>query len=413
MLFLVIPVFLEHFPIANTLNTFPDGYNQLASNILAGNGYRFFPDTSETLLRTPGYPLFLALIFYFSPNSLVAAKIANLILGLLTAWIVAILTWRFTAHKVVVGCASLLFLLHPATIFAGSRGAVEPLFTFFTVVFVLAMYRAFNHQKLSDYVIAGMLLGILSLVKSTVILFPIFLLGCVVATRKWKRIINFWMPRLAIMGMVMFLVLLPWIVRNYLLVDRVIPTMTIAGTAAFDGLSFCKNYSLETSLGQSLRQASIQRAVAAKELGLPHRSKFFQFFDKTKDEVRFNNYLLNRVFEEYRNSPILFIRCSLLNMYNFWFLGGTWSSTYLNIVVQVPYLITTVIGVYFCIRQGYWKQMIPIVGFVAYFFIVHLPIIALARFSVPLIPFLAIFSGIAINELRLKYVHNQKENKVG
>ena len=113
-LFLVIPGITEYFPGIYMINSFPDDYDKLASNILAGNGYRFFPDTSETLLRTPGYPLFLTLVFYFFPNSLVAVKIVNLTLGLLTAWIVAILTWRLTAHKAAAILASFLFLIHPA-----------------------------------------------------------------------------------------------------------------------------------------------------------------------------------------------------------------------------------------------------------------------------------------------------------
>jgi len=83
VLFLAIPVFTEYFPGAYMINSFPDGYDKLAANVLAGNGYRFFPDTSETLMRTPGYPLFLILIFYFSPNSLVAVKIVNLTLPFL------------------------------------------------------------------------------------------------------------------------------------------------------------------------------------------------------------------------------------------------------------------------------------------------------------------------------------------
>jgi len=83
VLFIAIPVFTEYFPGAYMIESFPDGYDKLAANVLAGNGYRFFPDTSETLMRTPGYSLYLALIFYLSPNSLVAVKIVNLTLPFL------------------------------------------------------------------------------------------------------------------------------------------------------------------------------------------------------------------------------------------------------------------------------------------------------------------------------------------
>lgn len=410
VLFLAIPVFTEYFPGAYMINSFPDGYDKLAANVLAGNGYRFFPDTSETLMRTPGYPLFLALIFYFFPNSLVAVKIVNLTLGLLTAWIVAALAWRFTANKVAIIFASLLFLLHPATIFAQSRGGVESLFTFCTVGFVLAMCRAFEQKKLSDYVIAGVFLGLLTLVKSTGIFFPIFLLGCLVATRKRNVIVKFWMPRLVLMGSIMLVVLLPWFIRNYSLVNQFIPTMTVSGIAAFDGLYACKNYSFDTNANQLHHEASRRRNEIVERLDLrDYSSGYFPYFFNAKDEVDFNQYLLRSVFEEYRNSPGLLLQCSLLNAFNFWFAGRTWSSTYLNMLIQIPYLILSTIGIYFCTKGGYGKQMFPILAFAAYFFILHLPINAIARYSVPLIPFLAIFSGIALDELQRRYAMHRSD----
>ncbi|MGB5053638.1 MAG: glycosyltransferase family 39 protein, partial [Nitrospirales bacterium] len=168
------------------INSFPDDYDKLASNILAGNGYRIFPDTSETLLRTPGYPLFLTLIFYFFPNSLVAVKIVNLTLGLLTAWIVALLTWRLTAHKATATLAAFLFLIHPAILFAQSRSGPESLFTLLITGFVLALCQAFDRKKMLDFVVAGILLGMATIVKSTTIFFPAFLFGLVLLKKQWQ-----------------------------------------------------------------------------------------------------------------------------------------------------------------------------------------------------------------------------------
>lgn len=385
------------------INSFPDDCDKLASNILAGNGYRIFPDTSETLLRTPGYPLFLTLIFYFFPNSLVAVKIVNLTLGLLTAWIVALLTWRLSAHKAAATLASFLFLIHPAILFAQSRSGPESLFTLLTTGFVLALCQAFDRKKMLDFAIAGILLGVATMVKSTPILFPAFLFGCVLLTRNWHSAFKIWMPRLALMVLAMAVVLSPWIVRNYLLGHQFIPTMTVAGTSATHGLYVCKNFSFKGNMGEQYTQASKQLNAVAAQLQLPHREMFFQYFYHAEDEVRFNQYLLRTVYDEYRKSPALLARCSLQNGFNFWFAGRTWKSTILNIFVQTPYLILAALGVYFCIRHGYLKHMVPILSFAVYFYIIHLPIIALARYSVPLIPFLAIFSGIAISELQMRW----------
>ena len=66
-------------------------------------------------------------------------------------------------------------------------------------------------------------------------------------------------------------------------------------------------------------------------------------------------------------------------------------SNVIHVFVQIPYLIFSPLGIYFCTRHGYFKQMAPIFIFAAYFYSIHLPTIALARYSVPLLPFLAIF----------------------
>ena len=44
-------------------NLFPDDYNLIADNLINGHGYRVYADTSETMLRSPGFVLVLAGIF--------------------------------------------------------------------------------------------------------------------------------------------------------------------------------------------------------------------------------------------------------------------------------------------------------------------------------------------------------------
>jgi hypothetical protein len=39
---------------------FADGYELIANNLIHGHGYRLDANASETMMREPGYPLFLA-----------------------------------------------------------------------------------------------------------------------------------------------------------------------------------------------------------------------------------------------------------------------------------------------------------------------------------------------------------------
>ena len=40
-------------------NVFPDDYDLIADNLINGHGYRVYTDTSETMLRSPGFVLVL------------------------------------------------------------------------------------------------------------------------------------------------------------------------------------------------------------------------------------------------------------------------------------------------------------------------------------------------------------------
>ena len=403
ILFLVVPFFTHHFPELYSINRFPDGYDKLAENILAGHGYRFFPDTSETLMRTPGYPLFLAGIFYFFPGSLTAVKMVNLVLTLLTAWLVVCLMQRFTDSKMALFFSSTLFLIHPGVILAQSRGGVEILFTFLMAGLALALCRAFDRQENSDFLVVGMLLGLMAMVKSTIILLPPFFCVCLFAIEKWNSVVRVWFPKFTLMIGVMMMVLLPWIARNYVLVNQFIPTMTVAGTAASHGLYACKNFSFNGNTGRQFSEAARQLDVLATQLNLPHRSGYFQYFFDEKDEVRFNRYLLKLVFDEYRRSPSLLLRCSFQNVFSFWFAGRMWQSTILNLLVQFPYLIFSCLGIYILTKQSKIRQVFPFLVIGVYFLFSHLPIIALARYSIPLVPFLALFSGLALDQLRVGF----------
>jgi 4-amino-4-deoxy-L-arabinose transferase-like glycosyltransferase len=73
--------------------------------------------------------------------------------------------------------APVLFLLHPGTLIAESRGGVEMLFTSLITLFIVALYRAIDNGGWREFALAGGVLGVTVLVRSTPIMFPVFLLA--------------------------------------------------------------------------------------------------------------------------------------------------------------------------------------------------------------------------------------------
>src|SRR5580692_5430896 len=87
ILFGLLPEIDSHLNPAYSQDIYADGYDQLAENLAAGNGYRFYPETSKTLMLEPGYPLVLAAILLAVGKSFAAVKAVNMALALVTAWL--------------------------------------------------------------------------------------------------------------------------------------------------------------------------------------------------------------------------------------------------------------------------------------------------------------------------------------
>ena len=93
---------------------------------------------------------------------------------------------------------------------------------------------------------------------------------------------------------------------------------------------------------------------------------------------------------------MLFVDFVSHNLVNFWIAGKTRMATGANAVIQLPYLIFAVIGAVAGFRSHLRRIVAPIILLVGYVVSVYVPILAQARYSVPLIPFLSILATIAL-----------------
>jgi len=390
----VIPHLNTLYPSLYNFEHFPDGYDQIASNIIEGAGYRFYPETAETLMRSPGYTLLLAAIFLLFGKSLLAAKIANVILTILTAYLIASISRKYVNNNTSVLFVPAFFLLHPATIVAEARGGLEIFFAFALVLFVYCIYKAIESHKALDHLLAGSILGLALLIKSTALFFPIFLLPCLLFSRASDKRSGIVLRNFAFMIIAAFLILTPWIVRNYMLSTKFIPMTTLRGLTMYQGLYVNKNLFSKKEHWELLAEAAKNQDSFAIEAGLPFKRGFYQYFYHTNDEVAFDNILVDKVKEEYTIAPSLFVRNCILNGIRFWVQGKTRNATILNIILTVPFLCLVILGVYFGLSKN--LNIMPITLLIAAYILPHLVTIAVARYYMPLIPLLSILASISL-----------------
>ena len=403
LLFFAIPKFSSRLGPSYNQDRFTDGYDQIAENLAVGNGYRFYPDTARTLMREPGYPILLAGLILLLGSSFTAVKLTNMILAFVAAWFMMQIARRFSNDKRMILVPSLLFLFHPGTLIAESRGGVEIVFAALITLFLLTVFKAIESNQWWNYLLSGAVLGITVSVRSVPMLFPAILLAylLIFESRRVSRVVI--CRNIALMIIAMLAVLTPWIIRNYSLTQKFVPTASVLGASAHAGQYICMHLSDGEPWWALDRKAARERSELATELGYPFkegRQGYYQTFYNSKDEIRFSTYLQGRVVQEYKRHPALFLKCVGYNLFNFWFAGKTPMSTAINVIIQLPYLILAAIGAVLGLRGKLAGTVGVLVLFIGYIMAVHAPILAQARYSVPLVPLLSLLAWITLMAAR-------------
>jgi 4-amino-4-deoxy-L-arabinose transferase-like glycosyltransferase len=369
-----------------------DLYDLIAINLDQGYGYRVEPHMGPTMLREPGHPLLIAAVFKIGGYGVQGPRLACILLAFGAALVLLRLTRKITGDRTIALIAALLFLVYPGTLAAEARAGNETPCVLTVLLFMLALYRAVEEGSLWLYGVAGLLLGAAALVRGEVLLFPLLLLPYFLFTsRGWaergKAVL-----RMVALATGTLVAMSPWIIRNYLLVHKFVPTATLAGVAAQEGLYTCEHLSQYEQFRLAQRGAGRERAEIARQLGLPFvGSYYYQVFYTPQDEVEFNRALLSDVSEEYRSDPGALVGCGAMNLFfKFWFLGKTPQATRMNILVQLPLLALALGGLIVLCKRGLLPKAAIILLYILYVPIVHAPIIAHARHSMLVVPFLVI-----------------------
>lgn len=401
VMFLLIPL-VEVLLRGNYGTEFADNYDLLARTISRGHGYRFTADTAPTLMREPGFPLFLAAVFKTFGYGLDVVRVLNVAMSSLTAWMLYRFVRGLDTRPWVAAAAAVIFLANPGIFVVELRGGVESPFILLLVLFLWRLQVAFDTGALRDYLIAGACLGLTTLVRGTAVLFPVFVCGlaCIGLLLHRKPIFR-QVVSIGSLLCVTAVVMSPWILRNYLASGAIVPTSSVPAIAAHSGLYACAHRDWKAGNFSHVDfEGSRARRDFAQDLGLRFRDGgYYLYFYATKDELRFNSELARYVRNAYTADPALFVRCAALNVVNFWFQGKNWPTTLANVVAQLPFLVLALVGIFQLVRNGDWRRAWVWAAFIPYLMCVHIPILALARYSIALVPVLAVLGAVGLGYL--------------
>lgn len=258
-----------------------DGYWHLAKQVANGDSYDYNSPYAK-VFRTPGYPVFLAPLFWcFNEPPVIVARIIGALLGTISVYLVFILAR--TLFDVRTGLwAALLIAFYPGAIATSVLVLAEMLFV---PVMLLQLLMTSYAQRAESKIafakfslIAGVCYGIACLIRPSWILYVpfCFLIGIVFIRERSKQI-AFTTIVLAAMAVTMS----PWWIRNYQVVGRFVPTSLQTGTSLYDGLNPEATGESDMRFAPMMKNEFLAEWMAKE---LPERDFEFAFNEKMKNE---------------------------------------------------------------------------------------------------------------------------------
>jgi Dolichyl-phosphate-mannose-protein mannosyltransferase len=194
-----------------------------------------YPARTDALyFRPPGYSAFLAAVTLGHPDRIAVAKVANAVLGALSALVLAALSLRIFRDRLVAIATGAAASLHPSFLLVSSDIQSEPLFILLLLGAGYLLLAAADRPSTNFAILAGALLGLATLTRATALTLAPFLAAPIVSRRYPMRV----RTHLAAAGLVGFLfVLAPWTLRNAIAFGRFLPVSDMGGSALYDGNS--------------------------------------------------------------------------------------------------------------------------------------------------------------------------------
>ena len=196
-------------------------YDQLARSLLHIQTFAF-SDGVPSVVRPPGYPAIISVIYVFCATPL-AVKFLNAILLALSAALIGALAGRLDQRARAV--VPFLALCYPLLLYAASLLYPQILGAFLLASTVYILTR--EHLMLRHAVASGLIYGLLILaIPSFLLLLPLFVLY-ILLRRNDSHVVSMRLSMVTIAAVA--LVLAPWTIRNYALFHVFVPVSANSG----------------------------------------------------------------------------------------------------------------------------------------------------------------------------------------
>ena len=372
----------------NTVDVWGDWWDELGWKLATGQGYwvnnPYFSDGPVYYSwRPPGFPLFLAGVYKLFGHSFLAAKICLAIVSSITCLLLFSLGRILLDNRSAI-LTSLLYVFYPPGIFWTGYLVPVTLEIFFALLTVYLCFLAEKKQDSLLFFISGFVLGFGVLTRS---LFLVFIPAIFI----WLTVIcnvKFALKNTVYMLLSCFIVMTPWILRNYHIHKTILLTSTEGGIVCYIANN---EKSLYQDSGYWDPTGRYDEPVIKAIKGL--------------SEVETDRYFYRAAFNFIKNNPHVYFRLVADRFVRFWRIsphtfsgpGENYKSYHVKVAIltNLPIFILAGLGFIFSLRK--WREYLLIYLLIIF---LSIPVIlffkTVIRYREPLMPFLIIMAVFGI-----------------
>jgi 4-amino-4-deoxy-L-arabinose transferase-like glycosyltransferase len=407
------------------------GYQRLGEVLATTGQFTRYPDAPvfvPEVIRTPGYPAYLAVIYrLFGLGNRMAVVISQSIMFALLC-VIVYATARTVTNDRVATAAGVLTALFPPLPYFGALVLTELPAAFAATVAMFVYLRAVQTGALSLYVMAGVLFSVTTLVRPVFFLLPFFVaiaVPCLVPAQRTRRALT----GSAALIVAAALTMAPWFAYNYIHLGRI--TLSPAGglgrgiwEVSWQGkwpgrVQAALTTAAETAADRTDREARA-RAIAA-ENGLDAAAmityvnewrEIHDLWDSPTDpaeraraRVAADQAYFDAGSAHLREDPWGYVRRAMTrSVFILWAADIPVRYTAINDLpplvirgiwfVQAVLMLAAVAGVIALARSSRWLEAVVLASPIVYVTAVHMPLFTEARQSLPAKPVVIVLATI-------------------
>jgi 4-amino-4-deoxy-L-arabinose transferase-like glycosyltransferase len=210
------------------------GYDDIASNLVAGHGYSL--DTANggwrpTAMRGPSYVLFLAAIYGVAGHHVRAALVVQSLMDVVTCWLVWRLARRWFASDRTALLTAAIYAVYPPLVLQCAQVLSEPFIGFTIALSVTAWFAYLDRRRAPDLVLTGLALAACALSKPHLGPLTFVFAFAALPVLGARPALRSAVVLTAIVG----LCFVPWMARNSAVFHAFIPGVTQGGVSFWGG----------------------------------------------------------------------------------------------------------------------------------------------------------------------------------